>query len=155
MPQILTFFTRIKFGSQIFSLWVELDSCAKKWASVASVVGATLCQNEAKVKFHMEIDHHILFCEWDLGVNVHLKFYICLILAEGHNNCSFQGLIIVIHIVAKAIKGAIRAEPLMIQGGMEKGENNFLLIDTFEESIPQRRFYFFFNLYCTAIIVLY
>ncbi len=32
----------------------------------------------------------------DVGVNVHLKFYIWLILAEGHNNCSFQGLIIAI-----------------------------------------------------------
>ena len=27
------------------------------------------------------------------GVNIHLKFYFCLILAEGHNKCSFQGLI--------------------------------------------------------------
>ena len=32
------------------------------------------------------------FYEWDMGVDVHLKFYICLILAEGHDNCSFQGL---------------------------------------------------------------
>ncbi len=27
-------------------------------------------------------------------VNLHLKLYFCLILAVGHNNCSFQGLII-------------------------------------------------------------
>ena len=34
------------------------------------------------------------FCRWDILVNVHLKFYFCLILAEPHNNCSFQGPII-------------------------------------------------------------
>ena len=34
------------------------------------------------------------FCEWDMGVNVHLTFYICFILAEGHTNCSFQRLIL-------------------------------------------------------------
>ena len=39
--------------------------------------GVTLCQNEAEVKF-----------------NVHWNFYFCLILADGHNNCSFQRLII-------------------------------------------------------------
>ena len=30
----------------------------------------------------------------NVGVNVHSRFYICLILPEGHNNCSFQALII-------------------------------------------------------------
>ncbi len=50
-------------------------------------VGATLCQNEADVKIHMEIHH--LTSSTDVGVNIHLKDCFSLILAEGRTNCSF------------------------------------------------------------------
>ncbi len=53
-------------------------------------VVVVFCQNEADVKYQMDIEQDIsLISEIDLGGNVHLKFYICLILAEGDNNCSF------------------------------------------------------------------
>ncbi len=38
-------------------------------------------------------------CLGKLMVNVHWKFYFCFILAERHNNCSFQGLIFCIWII--------------------------------------------------------
>ncbi len=72
-------------------------------------VGATLCQNEAELKFSMEIDHHISSTEqarkirlrFSLlvllvrsGGNLHWKLYFCLILAEDRANCSFKGLIL-------------------------------------------------------------
>ncbi len=40
----------------------------------------------------VQSDFPCLFCEWDVGVNVHWKFYFCLIQTEGHNNCSFKYL---------------------------------------------------------------
>ncbi len=46
--------------------------------------------NEANVKFQMDIDSHTSLA--DVVVNFHVKFYECLILAEGRTNCSFQYL---------------------------------------------------------------
>ncbi len=83
--------------------YYKLNNHPRKYQSYKGAVGATLRQNEAELKISKENDHQTastdqagdisdfpcLFCEWDVGVNVHLTFYICLILAECHNNCSF------------------------------------------------------------------
>ena len=62
----------------------ELGHCF--YLILKGAVVVTLCQNETDVKFPMD----------NVVVNVHWKFYFCLILAEGLANCSFQGLIIAI-----------------------------------------------------------
>ena len=81
-------------------IWLKLITDDPYNQSLKAAVLVTLCQNEADVKFQMDIDSHISFTEqagkirksdfdWHVGVNIYLTFYICLILAEGHNNCSF------------------------------------------------------------------
>ena len=69
----------------VYGMWIT--ECNNQ--SLKGAVVVTLCQNEADVKFQMEIDSHISLTEQGVGVNLHWKFYICFILAEGHNNCSF------------------------------------------------------------------
>ncbi len=64
---------------------------ADPYQALKEAVVVVLCQNEAEVKFPMDIHYqsHSKFCGWDVVVNIHLKLYFCLILAEGHNYCSF------------------------------------------------------------------
>ena len=60
--------------------------------SLKGAVGMTLCQNEAEVKFQMDIDNHISTTEagrWNVVGNIHLKSYFSLILAGRLTNCSF------------------------------------------------------------------
>ncbi len=68
-------------------------------------VVVTRCQNEADVKCQMDIDSQISLTEQAISLiapaflqvrsgEIHLNFYLCLIPAGGHDNCSFQGLII-------------------------------------------------------------
>ena len=62
----------------------------RKYQSLQGAVGAKWGRSIiSNGDFPQISDFPCLFCEWDGGVNVHLTFYICLILAECHNNCSF------------------------------------------------------------------
>ncbi len=59
-----------------------LEQLGRKYQSLKGAVGVTVCQNEAELKFSMEI------LELDCLFNSGERLSVCLILAEGHNNCS-------------------------------------------------------------------
>ncbi len=83
----------IDLSSPKFECKITASNLGRKYQSYKGAVGTTLSHNEAELKMSKEIDHQTSSTDqagkinlgrkyqWDGGVNVHLTFYICLILA--------------------------------------------------------------------------